>query len=90
MIPRPSAIARVRALFREHPCVAIHGPRQCGKTTLARMPGAEEPDCTFFDLESPLDARRLSAPMRTLGGLGGLVVLDEIQRNPALFEILGS
>lgn len=88
MIPRPSAMARVRTLFREHPCVAILGPRQCGKTTLARILGAEEPDCTFFDLESPLDARRLSAPMRTLGALGGLVVLDEIQRNPSLFEIL--
>ena len=88
MIPRPSAMARVRTLFRAHPCVAILGPRQCGKTTLARILGAEEPDCTFFDLESPLDARRLSAPMRTLGALGGLVVLDEIQRNPSLFEIL--
>jgi len=88
MIPRPSAISRVHSLFREHPCVAILGPRQCGKTTLARMFGADESDCTFFDLESPLDSRRLSVPMRTLGSLGGLVVLDEIQRNPTLFEIL--
>lgn len=81
-------MVRVRALFREHPCVAILGPRQCGKTTLARMLAADEPDCTIFDLESPLDARRLSAPLRTLGALGGLVVLDEIQRDPTLFEIL--
>lgn len=81
-------MARVRALFREHPCVAILGPRQCGKTTLARMLAADEPDCTIFDLESPLDARRLDAPLRTLGALGGLVVLDEIQRDPTLFEIL--
>jgi predicted AAA+ superfamily ATPase len=88
MIPRPSAVSRVQGLFREHPCVTILGPRQCGKTTLAHMIGTDEPDCSFFDLESPVDARRLSAPMRTLGALGGLVVLDEIQRNPALFEIL--
>lgn len=81
-------MAQVRALFREHPCVAILGPRQCGKTTLARMLAADEPDCTIFDLESPLDARRLAAPLRTLGALGGLVVLDEIQRDPTLFEIL--
>jgi predicted AAA+ superfamily ATPase len=88
MIPRPSATARIRALFAQNPCVAILGPRQCGKTTLARMLARDEPDCTFFDLESPVDARRLSAPMRVLGGLGGLVVLDEIQRDPSLFEIL--
>jgi len=63
MIERPTAIARVRELFRTHPCVAILGPRQCGKTTLARMVAADEPDCVFFDLESPLDARRLDAPI---------------------------
>jgi hypothetical protein len=52
------------------------------------MLGADEPDYTFFDLESPLDLRRLSAPLRTLDGLRGLVVIDEIQRMPGLFEIL--
>jgi len=81
-------MAQVHALFREHPCVAILGPRQCGKTTLARMLGANEPVFTFFDLESPVDIRRLTAPMRTLSALTGLVVLDEIQRDPTLFEIL--
>jgi uncharacterized protein len=88
MIPRPTAVSRVHALFRVHACVAVLGPRQCGKTTLARLICAGESDCTFFDLESPIDARRLSAPLRTLGALGGLVVLDEIQRQPELFEIL--
>ena len=88
MLERPQAKSRIQALFRVHPCVAILGPRQCGKTTLARMLGADEPDCTFFDLESPLDLRRLSVPQRTLGGLRGLVIIDEIQRKPGLFEIL--
>ena len=88
MLERPQAESRILALFRVHPCVAILGPRQCGKTTLARMLGADEPNCTFFDLESPLDLRRLSAPQRALEGLRGLVVIDEIQRKPGLFEIL--
>jgi uncharacterized protein len=88
MIDRPAAIARVRDLFRTHPCVAILGPRQCGKTTLARMLAVDEAVCAFFDLESPLDARKLDAPLRTLADLSGLVVLDEVQRRPALFEVL--
>lgn len=88
MVERPLALARIRDLFRSHPCVAILGPRQCGKTTLARMFAAGEPVCTVFDLESPLDIRKLEAPFRTLGGLNGLVVLDEVQRRPELFEIL--
>ena len=88
MIDRPLAAARVHELFRSHPCVAILGPRQCGKTTLARMISAGETAVSFFDLESPVDARRLEAPLRTLGALDGLVVVDEIQRKPELFEIL--
>jgi predicted AAA+ superfamily ATPase len=88
MIERPQVAARVHDLFRVHPCVAILGPRQSGKTTLARMLSADEAAVTFFDLESPLDLRKLSVPMRTLGGLTGLVVIDEIQRMPELFAIL--
>ncbi len=88
MVERPDAIARVLELFRIHPCVAILGPRQCGKTTLARVLAADESVCTFFDLESPLDARKLAAPMRALSHLDGLVVLDEVQQRPELFEIL--
>lgn len=49
---------------------------------------SEESTYTIFDLESPVDVRRLSAPMRNLGALLGLVVIDEIQRRPELFEIL--
>lgn len=87
MIPRPDALNSVLRVFRVHPIAALLGPRQCGKTTLARMIAEREP-CTYFDLESPVDIRRLSAPMRTLEGLSGLVVIDEIQRQPTLFELL--
>ena len=87
MIPRPEPLTLIARAFRVHPVAALIGPRQCGKTTLARMLAEREP-CTYFDLESPVDIRRLSAPMRTLEGLSGLVVIDEVQRRPELFEIL--
>ena len=87
MIPRPHAIARVDRAFELHPIAAVLGPRQCGKTSLARLIAAREP-CEFFDLEDPVDVRRLSAPMTTLERLSGLVILDEAQRRPELFELL--
>ena len=87
-IERPDAVDRVTRSFRVHPAVALVGPRQCGKTTLSRMVAAGEPDTTFFDLESAVDRRRLSVPEQTLGSLAGLVVIDEIQRQPGLFETL--
>ncbi len=65
---------------------ALLGPRQCGKTTLAREL-ATRPDA-YFDLEDPLDLARLEAPRQTLGPLTGLVVIDEIQRRPDLFPLL--
>ena len=87
MIPRPDKLNRIANAFRVHPIAALLGPRQCGKTTLARMI-AEHERCTYFDLESPVDVRRLSAPMRALEELSGLVVIDEVQRRPDLFELL--
>jgi hypothetical protein len=45
---------------------------------------AEREHTTYFDLENPVDVRRLSVPMRTLEALSGLVVIDEVQRQPAL------
>jgi predicted AAA+ superfamily ATPase len=87
MIPRPHALKRVVTAFRVHPIVALLGPRQCGKTTLAGMIADQEP-CTYFDLEDPVHVRRLSAPMRALEDLTGLVVIDEVQRRPDLFELL--
>ena len=87
MIPRPEPIRRIEASFQIHPVTALLGPRQCGKTTLARLIAAQEPS-TFFDLEDPVDIQRLSAPLQALKELSGLVVIDEIQRKPELFELL--
>ena len=65
---------------------ALLGPRQCGKTTLARACAAAPQ--SYFDLEDPVDLARLEAPRKTLGKLTGLVVIDEIQRQPDLYPLL--
>jgi predicted AAA+ superfamily ATPase len=75
-----------RALKRA-PVVALLGPRQCGKTTLARALAAGRTG-DYFDLESPRDDLRLAQPERALGRLRGLVVLDEIQRRADIFPVL--
>ncbi len=88
-IDRLAARTRIGEAFSIHPVVALTGPRQCGKTTLARTIAAASPDAsTFFDLESAVDRRRLQTPELTLATLSGLVVIDEIQREPGLFETL--
>lgn len=67
--------------------MALIGPRQCGKTTLARE--FVKPDAlNYFDLEDPISLARLDEPMMALQNLEGLVVIDEIQRRPELFPIL--
>lgn len=87
MIPRPEPIRQIEKSFKVHPVTALLGPRQCGKTTLARFIAGQEP-ATFFDLENPVDIQRLSAPMQALKDLSGLVIFDEVQRKPELFELL--
>lgn len=87
LIPRPAIIDHITRLFTIHPVVALLGPRQCGKTTVARMLSTAQ-SATYFDLEHPVDARRLTAPLTVLETLSGLVIIDEIQRQPALFELL--
>jgi predicted AAA+ superfamily ATPase len=80
----------MRRLFRTHPIVALVGPRQCGKTTLA-MDFAKEPGrgaVTRFDLEDPEDLARMQNPRLALEGTRGLVIIDEVQRRPELFPIL--
>lgn len=88
MVPRPEALERIRRTFQVHPVAALLGPRQCGKTTLARHLAKEEAPSAIFDLENPIDRQRLSNPMRALGEVEGLVVIDEVQRQPELFEVL--
>ena len=86
VVARPAPAARVRESFAVHPVVALTGPRQCGKTTLARAIAADSPGSTYFDLEAAIDRRRLATPEQALGSLRGLVVVDEVQRMPGLFE----
>ncbi|MCE9624090.1 MAG: ATP-binding protein [Deltaproteobacteria bacterium] len=79
--------------FRVTPIVALLGPRQCGKTTLAKQYVAQYPETfqaetNFFDLEDPVHLGRLQNPKLALEGLKNLVVLDEIQRVPEIFPIL--
>lgn len=87
MINRPHYLNRLEVATRRSPITAILGPRQCGKTTLARMFTAGTP-ISYFDLDSLPDQRRLQNPELVLGGLDGLVVLDEIQQIPELFGTL--
>jgi uncharacterized protein len=87
MLKRPQLLARLRSGLKMGPAVALLGPRQCGKTTLARQL-AEESKSTYFDLENPVDLARLSQPMSALESLRGLIVIDEVQRHPDLFPIL--
>ena len=63
------------------------GPRQCGKTTLARQ-FVPSDSANYFDLEDPVSLARLEEPMTALAPLTGLVVIDEVQRRPELFPVL--
>ena len=86
---RPGYLTRIQALFDIHPVVALLGPRQCGKTTLAQMVAQRfEGQTIRFDLEDPTDLAALATPKLALQDLRGLVVIDEIQRSPELFPVL--
>jgi predicted AAA+ superfamily ATPase len=87
MVKRPQLLARLRAGLRTSPAVALLGPRQCGKTTIARQLAGSSKS-TYFDLENPVDLARLSEPLTALEPLRGLIVIDEVQRHPDLFPIL--
>jgi predicted AAA+ superfamily ATPase len=87
MINRPSYIDHLSKAMRRSPVTALLGPRQCGKTTLARMFGKNR-DTVYFDLESQPDKMRLQNPELALGSLKGTVILDEMQNSPELFNVL--
>ena len=89
-IQRDSYLATIRERLRDNPVVALLGPRQAGKTTLARWFAEAErkEEVHFFDLESPADLARLTNPELVLGPLRGWVILDEIQRQPQLCAVL--
>ncbi len=84
IIPRDKDYARVKKLLSHFPVTAILGPRQCGKTFLAKRIKADH----YFDLENTSDIAAFKNPQVLLEPLKGLIVIDEIQRVPELFPIL--
>ena len=84
MVERNQDVQAVAKLIEVFPVTTILGPRQCGKTTLARSFKADH----LFDLENPRDAARLDQPQLALENLAGLIVIDEIQRMPDIFPLL--
>jgi len=84
LIDRKTDRVKLAKLISLFPVTAILGPRQCGKTTLARTLDAD----AYFDLENPQDLVRLEQPQLALEDLTGLIVIDEIQRLPDLFPLL--
>jgi len=87
MLERPSYFSQLTKAAKRSSITALLGPRQCGKTTLARKFGKEH-RATYFDLESQPDRQRLQNPELMLGSFQGLVILDEIQEKPELFPVL--
>lgn len=87
MIERSAPLEAIRSALARSRIVTLIGPRQCGKTTLAREFLAED-SANYFDLEDPASLARLAEPMTALASLKGLVVIDEVQRRPDLFPVL--
>lgn len=87
MVPRKKLFAKTTLALQSNPIVALLGPRQCGKTTLARMI-SQEMAPIYFDLEDPTDLMKLTNPKLMLQHQKGLIILDEVQRKPDLFPIL--
>jgi len=83
LINRESYRLQIQQSIQHSRITALLGPRQCGKTTLARQFVVNQG--AYFDLEDSLDLARLEAPRQTLAKLTDLVVIDEIQLKPELF-----
>ena len=88
LVQRTAYLASITDNFRSHPIVALLGPRQCGKTTLAQQYAKNFSEVHFFDLEDMRDLAALQQPLLALENLEGLIIIDEIQRLPELFPTL--
>ncbi len=89
MLERSLFFNRIKENFNIHSVTALLGPRQCGKTTLAKQYAEHVKGLvTLFDLEDPTHLLRLETPKLALENLEGLIVIDEIQRRPDLFSYL--
>ena len=85
---RPIYEQQIVESIKNNPVTAILGPRQCGKTTLARKIAADF-SSVFIDLEDPADFELLrNSPKQFLEQQSGLIVIDEIQVLPELFNLL--
>ncbi|RPI79716.1 MAG: ATP-binding protein [Desulfobacteraceae bacterium] len=87
MIERHDLVKRIQKSLDRSRITALLGPRQCGKTTLAKKISNEKVS-HYFDLEDPVDEARLENPQFTLRNLEGLIIIDEVQRKPELFSLL--
>jgi predicted AAA+ superfamily ATPase len=87
MLARLDLSAQVQTALARNPAAVLVGPRQVGKTTLARSFTAPDSP-NYFDLEDPAVEAQLAEPVTALGPLRGLVVIDEVQRAPELFKAL--
>ena len=87
LIDRHRLANQLTALLQSFRAVELVGPRQVGKTTLARQ-FIDVASPRYFDLEDPVARQRLTDPISTLADLQGLVVIDEVQHLPALPEAL--
>ena len=85
---RNSYLNQIQKCFQVTPICALLGPRQCGKTTLARLYASHQENIHIFDLENERDLARLENPHLTLEHLDGTIIIDEIQRRPDLFPAL--
>jgi predicted AAA+ superfamily ATPase len=88
MIQRIHYLQAIRSALADNCVCALLGPRQCGKTTLALQVAEQHRTSHYFDLETATGRARLSRPELALGPLHGLVIIDEIQRQPELFTAL--
>ena len=90
MISRPQYLEQVERAFRINSICALLGPRQCGKTTLAKhyIKQKVDEEVHFFDLEDPEHLNAFESPKLLLQNLDGLIVIDEIQLRPELFPYL--
>ncbi len=85
------SLVSINQAFKVNPVVALLGPRQCGKSTLAKQfAKGFKGEIHFFDLEDPQDLFQLENPVLALSELSGLIIIDEIQRAPNLFQYLRS
>jgi uncharacterized protein len=83
-VARKTNLAEIQQLLSSFSVVAILGPRQCGKTTIAKKINNRH----YFDFENPIDLAKFENPQLLLEKLSGLIVIDEIQRKPEIFPIL--